>query len=332
MKILTQEQISAYEAFLRSHDNFIVTGHKDPDGDCISSILIASEILKFLKKDFILLCAGPFKRAEIRQYESFFSDSLPFIGKKEKAKTGLLVVDCSELSRMGDIGQELKGFDTFIVDHHKTSEESELDNDAQSIIDSSSPAAACLMQMLYEGIVGEPDERVAKIMFFGLSTDTGFFKFLHQNSAEVFELAARLVRAGADPGKIYEEISGGKPWNTRKLLGILLSRAELHCGGKLALTYETMEDTKLHGQEGRDSDMLYSALLSADGVEAAVFLRQETSASCTGGFRSRGEIDVSAVASKFGGGGHKNASGMSVDGKLDTLIPQVIKEFSKIFS
>lgn len=332
MKILGSEQISAYEEFLRSHDNFIVTGHKDPDGDCISSILVASEILKFLKKDFILLNQGPFKRAEIRQYEGLFTDSLPFMSNDDKAGTGLLIVDCSELSRLGDIGHDLKGFDTFIVDHHKTSEGCELDNGAQSIIDSTSPAAVCLMQMLYEGIVGVPDERVAKIMFFGLSTDTGFFRFLHQNSAEVFELAARLVRVGADPGKTYEEISGGKPWNTRKLLGTLLSRAELHCGGKLALTYETMEDTKLYGQEGRDSDMLYSALLSAEGVEAAVFLRQETSASCTGGFRSRGEIDVSAVASKFGGGGHKNASGMNVDGKIDTLIPQVIKEFSKIFN
>ncbi|MCH5282642.1 MAG: bifunctional oligoribonuclease/PAP phosphatase NrnA [Treponema sp.] len=332
MKILAPEQISEYEEFLRSHENFIVTGHKDPDGDCVSSMLVASEILKFLKKDFILVNQGPFKRAEIRQYEELFSNSLPFISKEDKASTALIIVDCSELSRLGDIGEELKGFDTFIVDHHKTSEGCELENGAQSIIDSSSPAAVCLMQMLYEGIVGAPDERVAKIMFFGLSTDTGYFRFLHQNSAEVFELAARLVRAGADPGKTYEDISGGKPWATRKLLGTLLSHAELYCGGKLALTYETMEDTKLYGQEGRDSDMLYSALLGADGVEAAVFLRQETSASCTGGFRSRGEIDVSAVAAKFGGGGHKNASGMNVDGKLDTLIPQIVKEFSKIFS
>lgn len=72
MKILTREQISAYEDFLRAHDNFIVTGHKDPDGDCVSSILVASEILKFLKKDFILLSAGAFKRAEIRQFEGLF--------------------------------------------------------------------------------------------------------------------------------------------------------------------------------------------------------------------------------------------------------------------
>lgn len=332
MNVLDSKQISSYENFVRSHDNFIVSGHKDPDGDCVSSMLVAAEILKFLQKDFILLNQGPFKRAEIRQYESLFSDSLPFMSKEDRALTGLLIVDCSELSRLGDIGQELKGFDTFIVDHHKTSEGCELDNGARSIIDSTSPAAVCLMQMLYEGIVGIPDERVANLMFFGLSTDTGFFKFLHQNSAEVFELAARLVRAGADPGKIYEDISGGKPWSTRKLLGTLLSRAELHCGGKLALTYETIEDTKLYGQEGRDSDMLYSALLSADGVEAAVFLRQETNASCTGGLRSRGDIDVSTVASKFGGGGHKNASGMSVDGTLDTLIPQVVKEFSKLFN
>ena len=84
------------------------------------------------------------------------------------------------------------------------------------------------------------------------------------------------------------------------------------------------------GQEGRDSDMLYQALLSCDGVEAAVFVRQETEHSCTAGFRSRDNIDVSVIASHFGGGGHKNASGMSCDGKLENLIPEIIKEFSKV--
>lgn len=329
MKLLTQEQISAYSFFLASHDNFIVTGHKDPDGDCISSILITAEILKSLKKEYTLLNLGPFKRPEIRQYECFFTNSVPFMSLEDKKSTGLLIVDCSELARMGEIG-DLKGFDTFIVDHHKTADSQNLENNAKSIIDSTSPAAASLMTMLYEGIVGTPDKRVAQIMFFGISTDTGFFKFLHSDSAEVFELAARLVRCGVDPNKIYDQITGEKPWETRKLLGTLLSRAERHCAGRLAITYETMEDTKLHGQDGRDSDMLYSALLSVEGIEAVVFLRQETPTSCTGGFRSRGDIDVSAVAARFGGGGHKNASGMSVDAKIDTLIPQVVKEFSKI--
>ncbi len=327
MKILDSDQITAFKTFVESHDAFIVTGHKDPDGDCVSSALSAAAILKHFDKEYILLNAGPFKRPEIRPYEREFTDQIPFLSEKDRKTTGLLIVDCSELNRIGDFGDGLKGFDTFIVDHHKTAE---IPQGAKAVIDPTSPAAVCLLTMLYEGIVGKPDAETAKIMFLGLSTDTGFFRFLREDSAPVFELAARLVRYGANPNKMYNHITGGKPWSTRKLLGILLSRTELYCDGKLAVTYETMEDTKNYGQEGRDSDSLYTALLSAAGVQAAVFLRQETDSSCTGGFRSLDDVDVSAVAAKFGGGGHKNASGMSVQGKIATLIPQIVKEFSRI--
>ncbi len=327
MKILDSQDAAAFRAFVDSHDFFLVAGHKDPDGDCVSSSLAAAAILKALGKEFLLLNAGPFKRPEIRQYEKEFTSQLPFMSQEDKKNCGLLIVDCSELPRLGDMGESLKGFDTFIVDHHKTAE---VPAGAQSVIDPTSPAAVCLLTMLYELVVGQPDPETAKIMFLGLSTDTGFFRFLREDSAPVFELAARLVRYGANPNKMYNKITGGKPWSTRKLLGLLLSKTERYCGGKLALTYESMEDTKNWGQEGRDSDSLYSALLSVEGVEAAVFLRQETESSCTGGFRSLDNIDVSAVAAKFGGGGHKNASGMSVQGRVDTIIPQIVKEFSKI--
>lgn len=327
MKIIDSAQAAAFKAFVESHETFLVAGHKDPDGDCVSSALVAAAILKGFGKEFVLLNAGPFKRPEIRQYEKEFTDQIPFMGAEDAKKCGLLLVDCSELSRTGDLGEGLKGFDAFIVDHHKTAE---VPAGAQSIIDQTSPAAVCLLTMLYENLLGSPDPETAKIMFLGLSTDTGYFRFLREDSAEVFELAARLVRYGANPNKMYNKITGGKPYSTRKLLGLLLSKTERYCGGKLALTYESLEDTKNWGQDGRDSDSLYTALLSVEGVEAAVFLRQETDSSCTGGFRSLDNVDVSAVAAKFGGGGHKNASGMSVQGRVDTLIPQIVKEFSKI--
>jgi len=110
----------------------------------------------------------------------------------------------------------------------------------------------------------------------------------------------------------------------------MLDRAERYLDGKLVVTYEKMEDTQKLGAEGRDSDSLYQLLLSVKGVEAVVFLRQETDSSCTGGFRSKDAVDVSAVAAKFGGGGHKNAAGMSVEGKIDTLIPAIVKEFARL--
>ena len=142
--------------------------------------------------------------------------------------------------------------------------------------------------------------------------------------------AARLVSYGVEPKMIYNEINSGKPYSTRQLLGVLLSKAERYLDGKLVITYETLEDTKKYGSEGRDSDALYQLLLSSQDVEAAVFLRQDTISTCTGGFRSVDKIDVSQVAAKFGGGGHKNASGMSTDGKIENLIPLIVKEFAKI--
>ena len=91
-----------------------------------------------------------------------------------------------------------------------------------------------------------------------------------------------------------------------------------------------MEETKKFAQEGRDSDSLYQALLSIENVEAVVFIREDTESTCTAGFRSKDDVDVSKIAAKFGGGGHKNASGLSCQGRIETLIPKIVEEFSKV--
>ena len=229
----------------------------------------------------------------------------------------------SELHGAGDF----KGLDTFVIDHHKTSACPE---NSVSIVDPSSPAASLLIQVLDEKTCGKLPEETAKILYFGTMTDTGFFRFLSKDDANVLVQISRLLEAGADPRKTYDKMTGGKPYSTRKLLGILLSRAERYLDGKLVLTYETMEDTHKYGQEGRDSDMLYSSFLAVQGVEAVVFLRQESENNCTGGLRSKDKVDVSLVASRFGGGGHKNASGLSCEGRLENLIPRIVKEFARI--
>jgi len=327
MKLLTEEQISQFRSFITNHDFFYIAGHKEPDGDCICSCLVLGLLIKSTGKAYQLLSAGPFKRPEIHQYEKQFSSSMQFLTEEERRHTGLIISDCSEYARLGDLDGDTKNIDAFIIDHHKTAS---CPAGASSIIDSSAPATCSLVQMLYEGIAGRPSKEAADILFFGLCTDTGFFRFLTSDSAEVFRAAARLVDSGADPRTTYDRITSGKAYTTRKLLGIMLDRAERYLDGKLIITYEKMEDTQKWGIEGRDSDSLYQLLLSVKGVEAVVFLRQETDMSCTGGFRSRDAVDVSIVAAKFGGGGHKNASGMSVEGKIETLIPAIVKEFARI--
>jgi phosphoesterase RecJ-like protein len=252
---------------------------------------------------------------------------MEFLSEEERKQTGLIICDCSEMHRLGEIEGDLKNLDTFVIDHHKTAE---IPNNAESIIYSNSPAASLLVQLLYENCVGKLTEKIAKILYFGLMTDTGFFRFLTNKDTETFLASARLVEAGANPRETYDEITSGKSYQSRKLLGVMLNHAETYLDGKLIVTYETLEDTKKYGQEGRDSDALYSALLAVKNVEAVVFVRQETDSNCTAGLRSKDRVDVSSVAAKFGGGGHKNASGLSTQGKIETLIPAIVKEFARI--
>ncbi|MBP5251140.1 MAG: bifunctional oligoribonuclease/PAP phosphatase NrnA [Treponema sp.] len=325
MNLISREKIQAFKSFIERHDSFLIAGHKEPDGDCVSSSLGIASILDFFKKEYILLNAGPFKRSEIKKYEKHFTSKVPFMSEHDRSSAALIITDCSEISRLGELDGDLNGLDLFIIDHHKTADSSA----ENTIIDPTSPAAVCLVQQLYESLCGSPTKEQAENLFFGLATDSGFFRFLGEDSSLVFESASRLIKAGASPRSIYQEVTGGKPWSTRKLLGILLSKAELHADGKLAVTFETLDDTKRFGQEGRDSDALYAALLSTEGVEAVAFIRQDTETTCTLGLRSRESVDVSAVAAKFGGGGHKNASGASCNGRIETLKPLVIKELSK---
>lgn len=325
MIIIPDSKIKEFENFLDNHNFFYVAGHKEPDGDAIFSCLGMAEILKSRNLDYQLLSAGSFKRNEIKPKAKLFSNEMRFISEPERKKTGLIILDCSEISRLGDIEGDLKNLDTFIIDHHKTAAASE-----NSIIDSSSPACCCLVQQIYEKLVGKLTQKSAEYFFFGLATDTGYFRFLDTTSAEVFRQTARLIEAGVNPRKVYDTITGGKAYSTRKLLGIMLDRAERRYNNKLVITYETMEDTKKWGQEGRDNDSLYSLLLSVEGVEAVLFVRQDTELTCTCGFRSRDAVDVSAIAAKFGGGGHKNAAGLSIDGKIKDVTEKICLEFSKV--
>ena len=327
MKTISDEQLKEFKKFIENHEHFYIAGHKEPDGDCIASCLGVAEILKHFKKEYKLVNAGPFKRVEIKKYADLFTDHLDFLLDEEIKKTGLIICDCSELKRLGEIEGPLADFDTFILDHHKTAECPE---NSKFIIDSTAPAASLMVQSIYEKLAGPLTKEISDILFFGTMTDTGFFRFLSEKDFDTVTAISRMIAAGSNPRETYDYITSGKSFASRKLLGIMLDHAEKFLDGKLIVTYETMEDTKKWGQEGRDTDTLYSSLLSIEGVEAVVFLRQETETNCTGGLRSKDKIDVSIVASKFGGGGHKNASGMSTDGKLNTLIPAVVKEFSKI--
>jgi phosphoesterase RecJ-like protein len=313
--------------FITTGSKFLLAGHKEPDGDCVGSQLALASVLRRLGKEAIPCSAGPFKRTEVKCYESRF---IAVPGNKEREGARVIVTDCSGLVRTGDLAPCLEGLPLAFIDHHETGDLFSGAAGTVVFLDARAPSVTFMVLALIEALGLTPTPEEADFLFFGLCTDTGFFRHVDEWGAEAFAYAARLVAAGANPKKTFRAINGGKSFGSRQLLGIQLSRAEPYFGGKLILSSEKYEETQQFGLEGRDSDMLYQLLQSVTGVEALAVIRQETPERCTVGLRSRDQVDVSVIAASFGGGGHKNASGFAVPGTIEEWTPKILGAFEKI--
>ncbi len=312
--------------FIGSYSTYYIVGHKEPDGDCIGSQLALGSFLERCGKKTVLLSSGPFTRTEIATWSPRFAAHFE---KPADESRGIIVLDCSSLSRIGSIVDELPA-DTPVafVDHHASGEAG---GDVR-YVDTSAPAVTCLVQRIIEASGFGPTKEEAEFLLFGLCTDTGFFRHLDEKSAEIFAETARLVAAGASPKRAFAMMNGGKPFASRKLLGELLLRAESLFDGKLILSTLNLADQASYGLVSRDSDMLYQLFLTIAGMEVAVVIRQESASDCTVGFRSRESIDVAAISALFGGGGHRLAAGLHITGQIEDVKKRIIEAFEPVFS
>jgi phosphoesterase RecJ-like protein len=314
--------------YIKEGAKFLVAGHKEPDGDCVGSQLALCSVLKRLGKEAVPCSAGPFKRTEVAPYGNRF---LATPGEKEREGARVILIDCSSSSRAGDLAECLRGLPLAIIDHHAAGQNPDKTEHSLVYLDTQAPSATFMILGLIEALGLRPSREEAALLFFGLCTDTGFFRHVDARGAETFEYAARLIRAGVSPKETFHAINGGKTLASRKLLGIQLFRSETYFDGKFILTSEKYEETQQFGLEGRDSDNLYQLLQSVDRVEAVAIIRQETPEKCTLGFRSRDQVDVARIALRFGGGGHKNAAGASLDGTIEEIKPRVLAAFQELF-
>jgi phosphoesterase RecJ-like protein len=313
--------------FIRGGDKFLVAGHKEPDGDCVGSQLALSLFLKRLNKEAIPCSAGPFKRTEIMAYADRFI-SRP--GEAERKNARVILLDCSVKSRTGDLEAALEGLPLGIIDHHTAAPEEDQGNAAY--FNPGAPSVTAMILDLIEAFGMLPTEEEAQLLFLGLCTDTGFFRHVDAGGADTFAAASRMIAAGANPKAAFQAINGGKTLNSRILLGLVLSRAQAYFDGRLILSSEEYQDTQRYGPEGRDSDRLYELLQSVAGVEAIGIIRQESPEQCTVGLRSRDRINVGAIASALGGGGHKNAAGLSIAGHIAEIRTLLLGAFGNEFA
>jgi len=315
--------------FIKTGSRFIIAGHKEPDGDCVGSQLALKSAITRLGKSAVACSAGPFKRTELRDYTGLFVSVLP---QEDKSGVKVIIVDCSGRERTGDIREYLDKFPCAVIDHHSAVTHPPSTPQAPVYVDASSPSCTLLIYKIITALGLVITEEEAVFLLFGLCTDTGFFRHMTEKNSSAFEAAAEMIRHGASPKNIFSIINGGKSLNSRILMGLILSRTESHFGGRLLLSYETLEDFNTFGYESRDSDSLNQMLMSVAGVEAVVIIRQEFADTCTVSLRSVDKVNVAQIAASFGGGGHKNAAGLTMKGEIPYVKTSILESFSKVIN
>lgn len=298
--------------FLRKYNRYFILGHREPDGDALSSQLALAAGLKQCGKAVCLISPGPFQRREIGSWAELFTDSLP----PGRGDDGVVILDCSTPERIGEgLKNEIDGLPLAVIDHHTAGTPF---GDVR-YVDGTAPATTLLVGKVLRALGLEIDGETAQTLLFGFCTDTGFFRHLGAGTHEALQEAARWVEKGASPHEIHRRMYSGQSLGSRLLLGRLLSRVESLFGGKVLFTYEYLSDIRELGKESRDSDTLYAQLLAVSGCEAVMLIREEGDGLCSVGLRSRTDFDVGQVARAFGGGGHRNAAGFAEERPLGEI-------------
>ncbi|MFP4152276.1 MAG: DHH family phosphoesterase [Alkalispirochaeta sp.] len=301
--------------FFENHSGFLVLGHREPDGDCVGSQLALASMLERHGRRVQPANPGPFERQEIAQYKDDFVSRITIkdLGRKPAA----IIVDCSGSERLGDLARFVDDLPVLVIDHHANG----TDFGDVRFVHPEVPATTILVASLIVQLGYHLDRDEASLLFLGLVTDTGFFRFLDAGETTAFRTATLLSEAGASPRNADRHLSSGRSFESRRLIGRMLERVERFGGGRVLLTYQTQVDERELGTR-RDSDALYQLLLSVEHVEM-IAVAKEKQEGCTVSFRSVGDIDVGILATEFGGGGHANASGAFVKDSLPFFLDRL---------
>jgi phosphoesterase RecJ-like protein len=234
----------------------------------------------------------------------------------------VLVLDTGTWNQLGTFGPFLRTLsaEKVVIDHHPTQD----DLGALRLVDVSAEATG---RLAYEAIraLGVPlIEPMANALFVALAMDTGWFR--HSNSrAATFELAARLVDAGARPEILYDRLYEDNTLPRLKLMGLVLDRLQTAHGGRVAHSEIRRTDYAATGATPQDTEDLVNFTRSVSGVEVGLFFMEQPRGGVKISFRSRERIDVGRVAEQFGGGGHRLASGAIIEATLDEARARVLQ-------
>ena len=311
---------------LASNERFVVTTHENPDGDAFGSLLAMHLALEQLGKETSMFLSGsvPFPH----EYRFMALDRIERGEPPEVEGRVLVAVDCANEQRLGPASDALLGGAAFVVniDHHH-------DNSgfggANLIVPDASSTGEILRDVIRE-LGAELTPEIAEALYIAVVTDTGRFQYSN-TSAKALRLAADLVEAGADVHRIFQGVYENVAFAKLKLLARALEHAQVLEDGRVVVSHLERTDFSEAGAEEPFSEGIIDYLRAVEGAEMAALIREPPSAN--GPTRrvslrtTEKDVDVSAIARKSGGGGHRQAAGFSSEETVGEITDFIQREF-----
>lgn len=298
--IISNENIEKLKNLIDGANTIGVVSHVNPDGDNLGSSLGFARALRNYGKDTEVV-----GHDTIDNYLKFLPDLEFYENNYKDSYDLLLILDASEIDRIGD-AQPLASNSkkTAVIDHH-------LGGKITSDLNIIHPEAPATCQLIYEIIqrIGMPlDEKTANLLFTGIVTDTGRFMYYDTNR-ETFEIAGKLLDAGADKENIYSALYQNKPIDVLKFETDLIANAEFM--GDRVFALASIDKVDEYGVQMGDSEHIVNILRDLEGISISMLVKEYGNGEYKVSMRSKG-IDISKTARENGGGGHANASGFSI--------------------
>ena len=293
-------------------NRFLLTSHARPDGDAVGSALACRQLLRSMGKEAEVVLHDGVPRI----YQPLpFADEVIAAERVKGGYEAVIILECDSIQRT-----RLEGLENHFlisIDHHVSGRPFAHVN----WIDPKAVATAEMVYRLAREAGADISPEIATCLYTALLTDTGSFMFEGTNE-HTFALARELVLAGADPARCARNVYFAHSTAKMRLLGAALSN--LHREGSLAWIWVTREQMYHAGAKEEDCEGLVNYALSIGDVEVAAFFRELPDGRFRLSLRSKGQLNVSAVAERFGGGGHKCASGCALDGPLAVAVAKVV--------
>lgn len=291
-----------------------ITGHIRPDGDCTGSVLALYNYIveNMPETDVDLYLEQPGS-------EFYYLKNIDKIKNtpEDKKYNVFFVLDCSSLDRIEPfISCFNNASKTVCIDHH-------VSNTGFTDLSKIEPQASSACEVLYGTMDADKISRnVAECIYTGIIHDTGVFKY-SCTSKKTMEIAGEMMEKGIDYSDIIDNTFYKKTYVQNQILGRALLESVLFYDGKCIFTTVTIDEMEFYGVTGRELGGIVEQLRLTDGVEVAIFLYQTGEEEYKVSLRSKKKIDVAAIATQFGGGGHVRAAGYTAKGSVYQIINSI---------